>query len=131
MRRLYCGIVEQRRTDISRTKQQLTDIFRAESGAEIEFKDIWQNTRETGGLRLTDRGVDLLDIIELEKFSVDLKDVRLTNQFYLDLDKYMDCPYYIQTGRWPKIYIYSERTYFWLIINNKNWDRFLASHKNK
>lgn len=58
----------------------------------------WQNTREkaTGGLRLTDEGLEMLKLIELATYDVPYpKDMPLTTQVIIFLDHFIDCPYYL------------------------------------
>ena len=58
----------------------------------------WQNTRNkiSGGLRLTDRGYELLKEIEIETYDIPYpKDMPLTTQVIIFLDQFIDCPYYL------------------------------------
>ena len=56
----------------------------------------WKNTRENGGLRLTDEGFDILTEIELATYEVPFpKDMPITTQVIIFLDKFIDCPYYL------------------------------------
>jgi len=58
----------------------------------------WLNPRakRTGGMRLSSEGYEALRKLDLEEFSVDLpEDIEFTNQTFLWLDKYVDCPYYL------------------------------------
>lgn len=90
----------------------------------------WYNIRESGGLRLTEGGHNYLSKnLDIETFKIDIRDQKVNHKFLLELDKYLNCPYYIETGRWPKIYLYSEQTFMWLAINNSEWDRFLRAYK--
>jgi len=58
----------------------------------------WQNTRNKsqGGLRLTDAGFEVLNQIELAVYEIPYpKDVPITTQVIIFLDKFIDCPYYL------------------------------------
>jgi len=67
----------------------------------------WKNTREAGGLRLTDAGFDVLTEIELATYEVPYpKDMPMTTQVVIFLDKFIDCPYYL-TNR--AIHVTSEK----------------------
>lgn len=57
----------------------------------------WYNKRETGGFRLTDRGVSaLLEVLDLEHFELKLKDKDLDSRTLIELDKNLSGPYYIR-----------------------------------
>ena len=67
----------------------------------------WKNTRENGGLRLTDEGFDVLTEIELATYEIPFpKDMPVTTQVIIFLDKFIDCPYYL-TNR--AIHVTSEK----------------------
>jgi len=56
----------------------------------------WKNTREAGGLRLTDAGFDVLTEIELATYEIPFpKDMPITTQVIIFLDNFIDCPYYL------------------------------------
>jgi len=58
----------------------------------------WQNTRvkAQGGLRLTDEGFKVLQQIEIATYDIPYpKDMPLTTQVIIFLDKFIDCPYYL------------------------------------
>jgi hypothetical protein len=58
----------------------------------------WQNTRkkETGGLRLTDEGFDVLNKIGITTYDIPFPlDMPITTQVIIFLDKFINCPYYI------------------------------------
>jgi len=56
----------------------------------------WKNTREAGGLRLTDAGFDVLTEIELATYEIPFpKDMPVTTQVIIFLDNFIDCPYYL------------------------------------
>lgn len=57
----------------------------------------WQNTRQSGGLRLTDDGMMFLsDKIDLATYEVPFPaDFKITTQVIIFLDRFIDCPYYL------------------------------------
>ena len=86
-------------------KEAYTKIFLKEQGKsanELTVKEHlplwWKNTRNkgTGGLRLTDLGYDVINEIDLATYNIPYpKDLPLTTQVIIFLDKFIDCPYYI------------------------------------
>jgi hypothetical protein len=95
-------------------KETYTKIFLNQLGKtsnDITVKEYfplwWKNTRENGGLRLTDEGFDILTEIELATYEVPFpRDMTLTTQVIIFLDKFIDCPYYL-TNR--AIHVTSEK----------------------
>lgn len=56
----------------------------------------WHNIRDTGGYRLRDQGYKWLkDILTLEHWNFDIKDQKLTYQTILEMDRHIECPYYL------------------------------------
>lgn len=95
-------------------KETYTKIFLNQLGKtsnDITVKEYfplwWKNTRENGGLRLTDEGFDILTEIELATYEVPFpKEMPVTTQVIIFLDKFIDCPYYL-TNR--AIHVTSEK----------------------
>ena len=95
-------------------KETYTKLFLKELGkstgdaAVKEYMPLWwKNTRENGGLRLTDEGFDILTEIELATYEVPFpKEMPVTTQVIIFLDKFIDCPYYL-TNR--AIHVTSEK----------------------
>jgi len=95
-------------------KETYTKIFLNQLGKtsnDITVKEYsplwWKNTRTQGGLRLTDLGVDVLTEIDLTSYEVPYpKDMPMTTQVIIFLDKFIDCPYYL-TNR--AIHVTSEK----------------------
>jgi hypothetical protein len=97
-------------------KETYTKIFLKQLGKSINESTLneympewWQNTREKeeGGLRLTDAGFDMLSEIGLANYEVPYpKDLRMTTQVIIFLDKFIDCPYYLSSNA---IYVTSEK----------------------
>lgn len=86
-------------------KETYTKIFLKELGKAISETNVkeymplwWQNTRNkgTGGLRLTDRGYEVLTQIELATYDIPYpKEMPITTQVIIFLDQFIDCPYYL------------------------------------
>jgi hypothetical protein len=97
-------------------KETYTKIFLKQLGKsanEATLKEYmptwWQNTREKeeGGLRLTEAGFDMLSTIELATYEIPYpKDMTVTTQVIIFLDKFIDCPYYLSHGA---IHVTSEK----------------------
>jgi hypothetical protein len=59
----------------------------------------WQNTREkdAGGLRLTQAGLEVVKQIGLATYQIPYPhDMPVTAQVVIYLDKFIDCPYYLE-----------------------------------
>jgi hypothetical protein len=86
-------------------KELYTKIFLAaldKSTNELSVKQHlsiwWQNTRvkETGGLRLTEQGLDVLSEIELRTYNIPYPPgMATTTQIIIFLDHFIECPYYL------------------------------------
>ena len=87
-------------------KETYTKIFLKQADKTINDATVteylprwWQNTRnkETGGLRLTDEGLDfIMHDIQLKTYEVPYpQDFELTTNSVIWLDNFIDCPYYI------------------------------------
>lgn len=97
-------------------KVTYTKLFLKELGktySDVALKEYmplwWYNTREkdSGGLRLTDEGFDTINQIGLTTYDIPYpRDMPLTTQIIIFLDKFIDCPYYL-TNR--SIIVTSER----------------------
>jgi hypothetical protein len=58
----------------------------------------WKNSRnkDSGGLRLTDAGFEMLEQIGIETYDVPYpKSMPVTTQVVIYLDQFIDCPYYL------------------------------------
>ena len=86
-------------------KETYTKIFLKELGKSTSEANVkqympiwWQNTRnkETGGLRLTEEGFDVLNQIDLAVYDIPYpRDMPITTQVIIFLDQFIDCPYYL------------------------------------
>ena len=55
-----------------------------------------RDRKNVGGLRLTDQGYDTIKEIGLATYDIPYpKDMPLTTQVIIFLDKFIDCPYYL------------------------------------
>jgi hypothetical protein len=86
-------------------KKVYTKLFLQELGKSTSDNSItehlplwWQNTRQkdNSGLRLTDDGFEVIQKIDLKVYDIPFpKDMPLTTQIIIFLDKFIDCPYYL------------------------------------
>ena len=86
-------------------KETYTKLFLKELGKSTnsvtvtEFMPLWwKNNRDknSGGLRLTEMGFDILTEIDLATYDIPYpRDVPLSTQVIIHLDKFIDCPYYL------------------------------------
>jgi hypothetical protein len=84
-------------------KETYTKVFLNQLGKsvnEVTLKEYlplwWKNTRVSGGLRLTELGFDLLTEIDVSTYEIPYpKDMPLTTQIIIFLDKFIECPYYL------------------------------------
>lgn len=86
-------------------KEVYTKIFLEQLGKSASDSSVkehlplwWQNTRnkEEGGLRLTDEGYELLKKIDIATYDIPYpREMPITAQIIIFLDKFIDCPYYL------------------------------------
>ena len=86
-------------------KEIYTKIFLKQLGIAVteatlkEYMPVWwQNTRtkDIGGLRLTEEGLDKLTELGVATYDVPYpKDFKVTTQTIIFLDKFIDCPYFL------------------------------------
>lgn len=86
-------------------KQKYTKVFLHQQGKSIDEVSVkqhipkwWKNTRnkETGGLRLTEEGFELLKELDIKVYEVAFpKDTALSVHAVIFLDQFIDTPYYL------------------------------------
>ena len=86
-------------------KETYTKLFLKELGKSTndlvvaEYMPLWwKNSRnkDSGGLRLTDLGFEVLQQLDLATYDVPYpRDIPLSTQVIIHLDKFIDCPYYL------------------------------------
>ncbi len=77
----------------------------------------WYNTRtkDQGGLRLTDKGLEfLISVLELKDYEIPFADnIELNPQLIIFLDKFLDCPYFLGS---QSLTVFSEKKSFELML---------------
>jgi len=94
------------------------------------IQTIWKNPRNKsfGGLRLTDRGFELLTKSEVKSYEIKLEDsdIIFENKFILWLDNTFNCPFYISKTR---IYFFNERPAVQLVLFSGNLQKYYLAHQ--
>lgn len=111
------------------------DKLQLVSPTEKSFKSwihaIWQNPRmkAIGGLRLTERGFDLLKKADIQNHEIRLENKELSNdnKFILWLDNYFRFPFYLNKR---KIFVFDDRTAVQLILFSGDLQKFYQAHQN-
>jgi hypothetical protein len=72
----------------------------------------WQDIRMVGGLRLSVKGYHLLKKLNVEHFDFEIPPTQIGWNWpsqLLTLNRALDCPYFIQTGKYSKIVLFGSR----------------------
>ena len=82
------------------TKLFLKELGKSYSESAVsEYLPLWwynNRQKDEGGLRLTDAGYEIIERIGLTTYNIPYpKDMPMTAQIIIFLDKFIDCPYYI------------------------------------
>lgn len=113
-------------------RDQLTKIVSEHMGWSTDPKTltknhnlIWQNPRKkiAGGCRLSDYGYDIFkNQIEMKSYEIEFpKELSLTNQNVIWLDRFVDGPYYISK---KSIIVFKEKTAVQLILFSGDVQKF-------
>jgi len=88
-------------------KVEYTKLFLSELGKTVNDNTVnehmplwWKNTRakNTGGLRLTELGYEVLKQLDIATYDIPYpKDMPMTAQVIVFLDKFIDCPYFLSS----------------------------------
>lgn len=117
-------------------KIQLTKTFLEQLGIETTAKNItdwhylwWQNPRKNKnyGFRLTERGLeDFESKLKLKSYKITYPTPlnSLSSQFILRLDKFIDCPFYLD---YKYIKVFKERVAIELVLFDGNLPKYLES----
>lgn len=89
----------------------------------------WSNIRKNGGLRLTDEGFKfVVNHLQLEKWIYKLDRDTIKFQILLDLDRHIDCPYWLSSSR-TKLVLFGEETAVLMNLYGGDIHLYMASTK--
>ena len=84
----------------------------------------WQNPRpkKVGGLRLTIEGYEVFQQLDVTEHAINFpNDTEFTGQLVLWLDRFIDCPFYLESKR---IIVFSENVAVQLILFSGNIQKY-------
>jgi hypothetical protein len=113
-------------------KDTYTRVFLKEWGKSVDDTNVqlygrtwWQNnrTKESGGLRLTDKGYEfLVGELDLKEYEIPFADpIELSPQTIIFLDRFIDCPYFLTN---MSITVFSEKKSFELMLFSDDIRKF-------
>lgn len=73
------------------------------------LKQWWFNLRDSGGLRLSQQGYIIFNILEIERWEHNLDSTIINAGMLIVLDKKLTCPYYITPGKKPKLIMFGSK----------------------
>jgi hypothetical protein len=73
------------------------------------LKQWWFNIRENGGMRLTEHGYIVFNVLELERWEHNLDSKIINADLLLTLDQKLTCPYYITPGKKPRLVMFGSQ----------------------
>lgn len=89
------------------------------------FASWWMNSREGKGMRLTIAGYQIIITIDIAMYVFDIPaEVALLPRHLLLLDRKLDCPYYLKTGKKPQITLFGSDQALMLTMYG-DLDRFM------
>jgi len=114
------------------TQELYTKFFLREWGKSVDDANVhlhkhtwWYNTRskESGGLRLTDKGLEfLIDSLDMKSYEIPFTDnIELNPQLIIFLDKFLDCPYFLGP---QSLTVFSEKKSFELLLFSDDIRKF-------
>ena len=117
-------------------KKQLTSAFITAGDINPTPKQLkqyypiwWANVRKDGGLRLTDEGFKfVINHLKLVSWSYKLDRDNIKSQTLLDLDKHIDCPYWISKSK-TKLVLFGEETAVLMNLYGGDIHLYLSSTK--
>lgn len=93
---------------------------------EQAMKEWWVNIRDNGGMRLSEAGYIIFNLLEIERWEYDLHEHKpLRPSVYLTLDQKLTCPYHIAGIKNPKLILFGSREAMTLHLYG-NLDQFLG-----
>jgi hypothetical protein len=91
--------------------QQLIEQFSGDvrPNVDLAVKEWWMNFRDSGGLRLSEPGYTVFNQFDLIRYEHQLNGFVINASFLILLDKKLTCPYYIKTGKNPKLIMFGSK----------------------
>jgi hypothetical protein len=117
-------------------KKELTEKLVAQlpegTGITVDdaLKTWWYNLRANGGLRLSDRGFQILiEQLQLDSYKINIEDVRMDIPMFLAMNKKFKMPYYvdIRKQRARTLILFSSKEAM-LVNMYGNLEKFLKSY---
>ena len=89
------------------------------------FAAWWMDSRDRGGMRLTTAGYQAIDTIDITAYVFDIPvSMVVLPRHLLLMDRKLDCPYYLKTGKKPQITLFGSEQALMLTMYG-NFDRFM------
>jgi hypothetical protein len=118
-------------------KSELTLKLAQIQGLDIDEKSLkkhqklwWVNFRDksVGGLKLTELGFSQMEKAEIKGHKIKIqKPLEYTNQNLIELDRYIDCPWYIYRNY---IYVYGDKMAVQLVLFSGDLKRFVEAKRD-
>ena len=87
----------------------------------------WANIRDNGGLRLTEDGYEVFQLLNIEHYKFEIPDnITLSGNLLLTLDKKLTCPYFINQRKEKYIILYGSKEATMLTIYG-DIEKFISS----
>ena len=88
------------------------------------FASWWMDSRDRGGMRLTTAGYQAIATLDIKMYVFDTPLAAVLPKQLLLLDRKLDCPYYLKTGKKPQITLFGSEQALMLTMYG-NFDRFM------
>lgn len=107
--------------------QQLIDKLETSIRPSVEqaLKEWWVNIRDSGGMRLSEAGYIVFNILEIQRWEYDLHEYKpLKPRLYLTLDQKLTCPYYIHDRKNAQLILFGSQEAMMLSLYG-NLDQYI------
>jgi hypothetical protein len=89
------------------------------------FASWWMDSRDRGGMRLTTAGYQAIATIDIAAYVFDIPvNMVVLPRHLLLMDRKLDCPYYLKTGKKPQITLFGSEQALMLTMYG-DFDRFM------
>ena len=105
-------IVEHHNNDKAIFTQRILDELPEQDriSFDLAMRDWWQDIRDIGGLRLSISGFQVFNQLNLARYEFDVPPATPAKPSQLiTLNSKLDCPYYIQIGKKPKLILFESK----------------------